>query len=81
MASVWHSNQNDKDLFDKINLALNWWFDRDFTEPDCVNGGGQGHLNCPCGTPGMWNTNWYGQVKYIAFNSWSIRMFEEFRKF
>ncbi|KAG4070345.1 hypothetical protein HA402_006487 [Bradysia odoriphaga] len=65
MASAWHYNQDDRDLFDKINSGLNWWFDRDFTETDCVNGGGQDHLNCPCGTPGMWNTNWYGQMILI----------------
>lgn len=50
------------ELLNTINLALNWWFDRDFTEPDCINAGGGDRFNCPCGTPGMWNTNWYGQV-------------------
>lgn len=65
MASVWYRNQGDKYLLSKIYLALDWWFDRDFTEPDCINAGGQASRNCPCDTPGMWNTNWYGQVSKI----------------
>ncbi|KAJ6647176.1 Chondroitinase-AC [Pseudolycoriella hygida] len=65
MASVWYYNRNDRLLLNKINLALIWWFDRDFTEPDCINAGGQDRHNCPCGTPGMWNTNWYGQMILI----------------
>lgn len=68
MASVWYRNQGDRALFNQINLALNWWFDRDFTENDCVNGGGREYLNCPCGTPGLWNTNWYGQVSILIIS-------------
>ncbi len=63
MATYWHSNQNeDKDLLSKISLALDYWFDRDYKEDDCINAGGVASLKCPCGTPGFWNTNWYDQV-------------------
>lgn len=72
MASVWYRNQRDKFLLSKIYLALNWWFDRDFTDPDCINAGGQAGRNCPCGTPGLWNTNWYGQVGTKHFFQMSL---------
>jgi hypothetical protein len=63
MATVWNQEQSDTDLLEKISLALDYWFDNDFTEVDCINGGGREELNCPCGTPGFWNTNWYCQVR------------------
>ncbi|KAI9485213.1 MAG: chondroitin AC/alginate lyase [Benjaminiella poitrasii] len=70
LASAYVSEPNDSDLFKKINLALNYWFENDFTEPDCLESGGKSGHNCPCGTPGLWNTNWFSQIiavpKYVG---------------
>lgn len=41
-----------------IDSAMAWWFSNDFTQPACVDQGGVASGACPCGTPGMWNTNW-----------------------
>ncbi|KAG8851222.1 hypothetical protein FRB96_009425 [Tulasnella sp. 330] len=48
-----------------LDLAMNWWFANDFTELDCLDEGGVAGFNCPCGTPGMWNKNWFDSVIYI----------------
>jgi len=63
LASSWKANSNDTQLLVSISSALDHWFDRDFTEDDCINAGGNTLLKCPCGTPGFWNTNWYDQVR------------------
>jgi len=63
MASVWNQDQSDSILHEKISAAMDYWFDDDYREEDCINAGGQDHLKCPCGTPGFWNTNWYDQVR------------------
>ncbi|KAI8060631.1 chondroitin AC/alginate lyase [Gilbertella persicaria] len=42
--------------------ALDYWFENDFTEHDCIENGGVATKNCPCGTPGLWNKNWYNQL-------------------
>ena len=39
-----------------IALAMDSWFADDFTNPACLDFGGDSE--CPCGTPGLWNTNW-----------------------
>ncbi|KAG8875399.1 hypothetical protein FRB98_007817 [Tulasnella sp. 332] len=48
-----------------LDLAMNWWFANDLTELDCLDEGGVSGFNCPCGTPGMWNTNWFDSVIYV----------------
>ncbi|KAK5996848.1 Chondroitinase-AC-like protein [Cladobotryum mycophilum] len=52
---------NDAKLFEAISKGLDYWFKNDYTEPDCFGNGGVAGSKCPCGTPGLWNTNWYGQ--------------------
>ncbi|KAG1474632.1 hypothetical protein G6F56_000243 [Rhizopus delemar] len=54
-------DKQDQLLLSKSHLALNYWLDHDFTEPDCVDRGGKKGSNCPCGTPGLWNRNWFDQ--------------------
>lgn len=54
-------NKDDNTLLSKANLALNYWLDHDFTEKDCIDKGGKKGSKCSCGTPGLWNKNWYDQ--------------------
>lgn len=61
LASAYVADQ-DKTAFSKAITALNYWFDNDFTQSDCVDDGGVASGNCPCGTPGLWNKNWFAQV-------------------
>jgi hypothetical protein len=48
-----------------IARAMEFWFANDFStigNGACLDGGGlEGDL-CPCGTPGLWNTNWFRWV-------------------
>ncbi|KAI9249282.1 chondroitin AC/alginate lyase [Sporodiniella umbellata] len=41
--------------------ALNYWLDHDFQEADCLDKGGKKKSKCVCGTPGLWNKNWFDQ--------------------
>lgn len=50
----------DSSLQLAIFKAMDWWFAQDFTNPDCLSQGGTDI--CPCGTPGLWNTNWFANV-------------------
>ncbi|KAG9018581.1 hypothetical protein FRB90_011303 [Tulasnella sp. 427] len=45
-----------------LDSAMEYWFDNDFTADDCLYKGGVSSGTCPCGTPGLWNTNWYANV-------------------
>jgi hypothetical protein len=67
MAAAYHGgtqgNQqwiNNTGLRQDISNAMDWWFAHDFTASDCLYNGGNG--NCPCGTSGQWNTNWFSNV-------------------
>lgn len=62
LATAYAADPTDTTLLSKINLALNYWFDNDFTEPDCLDSGGVSGYDCPCGTPGLWNKNWFNQA-------------------
>jgi hypothetical protein len=62
LASTYIANPKDTVAFNRAISALNYWFDNDFTQSDCVDDGGIAKGNCPCGTPGLWNKNWYAQV-------------------
>ncbi|KAI8061422.1 chondroitin AC/alginate lyase [Gongronella butleri] len=63
MAARWYDDQeNQHHLLDQIHAALDYWFQHDFAEPDCLMSGGVAYKNCPCGTPGLWMPNWYNQV-------------------
>ncbi|KAG8695050.1 hypothetical protein FRC09_009419 [Ceratobasidium sp. 395] len=45
-----------------IGKAMDWWFANDFStigNGACLDAGGKADDKCPCGTPGLWNTNWF----------------------
>ncbi|KAJ7688180.1 chondroitin AC/alginate lyase [Mycena rosella] len=50
----------DPTLRSNISLAMGYWSTNDFTNPACVDSGGT--AACPCGTPGLWNTNWSSNI-------------------
>ncbi|KAF7791830.1 hypothetical protein EIP86_002854 [Pleurotus ostreatoroseus] len=65
--AAWHGGfkgasqfANDSTLRSAISLAMGFWFANDFTDPSCIDSGGD--AACPCGTPGFWNTNWFSNV-------------------
>ncbi|OBZ79153.1 Chondroitinase-AC [Grifola frondosa] len=66
-ASAWHGGLENAqqfvqsiDLRSAISLAMGFWFANDFSDPSCLDSGGD--AACPCGTPGLWNTNWFSNV-------------------
>ncbi|KAI0051679.1 polysaccharide lyase family 8 protein [Auriscalpium vulgare] len=70
MSAAWHGGLTGADQWVKdptlasaISSAMNFWFNQDFTVPGCLDAGGT--ATCPCGTPGLWNTNWYSNVILI----------------
>ncbi|KAJ7488318.1 polysaccharide lyase family 8 protein [Mycena latifolia] len=67
MAGAWNgglagAEQYVKDpaLRGNISTAMGYWFSNDFTNPACLDSGGT--ATCPCGTPGLWNTNWFSNI-------------------
>lgn len=71
-SAAWHGGlknalqfANSSALRANISLAMNFWFENDFTDPSCLDFGGESA--CPCGTPGLWDTNWYSNVQISAF--------------
>ncbi|KAK0208323.1 polysaccharide lyase family 8 protein [Desarmillaria ectypa] len=69
MAGAWHGGLpgvseyvKDSSLESAILLGMRWWFDRDFTNPACLDNGGS--ASCPCNSTEtlLWNTNWYSNV-------------------
>ncbi|CDO71536.1 Polysaccharide Lyase Family 8 protein [Trametes cinnabarina] len=68
MAAAWHggvegSSQsfvNSSTLLDAIHSAMDFWFENDFQDQACLDSGGLS--SCPCGTPGLWNTNWFSNI-------------------
>lgn len=67
MSAAWHGGiageeqwVNDSSLAAAISSAMNYWFANDFTVAACLDEGGTDE--CPCGTPGLWNTNWFSNV-------------------
>ncbi|CCO35094.1 hypothetical protein BN14_09208 [Rhizoctonia solani AG-1 IB] len=55
----------DPELRGAISRAMEYWFANDFStigNGACMDGGGLVNDTCPCGTPGLWNTNWYSNV-------------------
>lgn len=41
--------EGDEHVLNVTLGAMNWWFSRDFTNPECLVNGGTS--TCPCGTP------------------------------
>jgi len=71
MSAAWHGGlkgaeqyANSPALASAISSAMNFWFSRDFTLPECLDQGGTSA--CPCGTPGFWNTNWFSNVSHFS---------------
>ncbi|KAJ7492581.1 polysaccharide lyase family 8 protein [Mycena latifolia] len=67
MAGAWHGGLAGADQYVKdpalrsnISVAMGYWFSNDFTNPACLTAGGG--TDCPCDTPGLWNTNWFPNV-------------------
>ncbi|TDL28471.1 polysaccharide lyase family 8 protein, partial [Rickenella mellea] len=56
----------DQNLRASITLAMDWWFSNDYTNVACRDQGGS--ASCPCGTPGLWNTNWFPNVIGVPGN-------------
>ncbi|KIJ68409.1 polysaccharide lyase family 8 protein [Hydnomerulius pinastri MD-312] len=70
MAAAWHGGLNggeqyvnDNATLAAISLAMDYWFENDFTDPSCLDSGGT--PACPCGTPGLWNLNWFSNIILI----------------
>ncbi|KAJ7149832.1 polysaccharide lyase family 8 protein [Mycena crocata] len=71
-ASAWHGGfrnaanwTGDPSLRASISAAMAFWFNNDFTTPACLDSGGVVGGACPCGTPGLWNQNWFSNVILI----------------
>lgn len=72
MTAAWHGGlkgakkdyAGDPALTSAISSAMDFWFSRDFTVPGCLDQGNT--RTCPCGTPGLWNTNWFSNVGYFT---------------
>ncbi|KAJ7837589.1 polysaccharide lyase family 8 protein [Mycena olivaceomarginata] len=67
LAGAWHGGLagaeqyvKDPSLRTSISLAMGYWFSNDFQNPACLDSGGTD--TCPCGTPGLWNTNWFPNI-------------------
>ena len=73
MTAAWHGGLKGAEkyagntaLASAISSSMNFWFSRDFTVPACLD---QGNTSaCPCGTPGLWNTNWFSNVGYFKYS-------------
>ncbi|KAG8706440.1 hypothetical protein FRC08_001068 [Ceratobasidium sp. 394] len=72
MATAYHGSVNgssqfvqSSDLRTAIGKAMDYWFAHDFStigNGACMDSGGEANGKCPCGTPGLWNQNWYSNV-------------------
>lgn len=51
---------NDPTVLDALKRAMDYWFAHDYTNDACLDQGGLSQ--CPCGTSGLWNTNWFSNV-------------------
>ncbi|KAJ4144516.1 hypothetical protein LMH87_003397 [Akanthomyces muscarius] len=73
LAAAWGGNSliadqkwtNSTKAWDAISMGLDYWFKTDYKPAACIGDGGNATLGCPCGTPGLWNTNWYDQAILI----------------
>ncbi|KAF7339439.1 Polysaccharide lyase family 8 protein [Mycena sanguinolenta] len=64
MAGAWHGGLagaeqyvKDPSLRSSISLAMGYCY---YASPACLDSGGT--ATCPCGTPGLWNTNWFPNI-------------------
>ncbi|KAF7307058.1 Polysaccharide lyase family 8 protein [Mycena indigotica] len=64
LAGAWHGAlagatqyAQDPSVLVAAKSAMDYWFANDMTNVACLDQGGSDA--CPCGSPGLWNTNWY----------------------
>ncbi|CAE6389457.1 unnamed protein product [Rhizoctonia solani] len=72
LAAAYHGGVNGTEQYinspqvrDALSRSMGYWFANDFgtvANGECLDRGGQPAEKCPCGTPGLWNTNWYSNV-------------------
>ncbi|KAF8609433.1 galactose mutarotase-like protein [Ceratobasidium sp. AG-I] len=72
MAAAYHGGVPGADSYVKnaklresLSRAMGYWFANDFStigNGACLDAGGVAGGLCPCGTPGLWNTNWFSNV-------------------
>ncbi|CAE6346706.1 unnamed protein product [Rhizoctonia solani] len=72
LAAVYHGGVNGTEqdvgnstIRDAVSRSMEYWFANDFgtvANGACLDRGGVNGEACPCGTPGLWNTNWYSNV-------------------
>ena len=72
LSAAWHGGFDGAEQFTQdptvratITSAMDFWFANDFTDPSCLDSGGD--AACPCGTPGLWNTNWFPNVRIVFY--------------
>lgn len=72
LASAFHGGLEGADQFVKsnqvrsaISSAMGFWFSNDFSNIACLDQGGE--AACACGTSGLWNRNWFSNVRLFAF--------------
>ncbi|CAE6506425.1 unnamed protein product, partial [Rhizoctonia solani] len=54
--------RDDPNLLSAIRLAMGYWFANDYStigDGSCMDRDYVQPNNCPCGTPGLWNENWF----------------------
>jgi len=54
---------NDPAVLDALKRAMDYWFAHDYTNETRIAFGGLSQ--CPCGTPGLWNSNWNSNAGVI----------------
>jgi hypothetical protein len=64
------AGKHDTQLRQAVTKAMDFWFSRDFVPRDCLYNGGTPKSKCPCGTPGLWNTNWFSNVRQSLYIRW-----------
>ncbi|CUA68997.1 chondroitinase AC precursor [Rhizoctonia solani] len=57
--------RDNPDLLYAIRLAMEYWFANDYStlgDGSCMDRDYLENGSCPCGTPGLWNENWFSNV-------------------
>ncbi|KAG8691914.1 hypothetical protein FRC11_005707 [Ceratobasidium sp. 423] len=72
LAAAYHGGVNGTEQYvknpevrDALSRSMGYWFANDFStvaNGACLDRGGVNGEPCPCGTPGLWNTNWFSNV-------------------
>ncbi|KDN46035.1 hypothetical protein RSAG8_04542, partial [Rhizoctonia solani AG-8 WAC10335] len=72
LAAVYHGGVNGTEqdarspaIRAALSRSMEYWFANDFgtvANGACLDRGGVSGEQCPCGTPGLWNSNWFSNV-------------------